>query len=289
MFRFRVPPAAPSAIAGAILAGSAAAPALAAQGGGPGALDLYYERTLMATAGTRCGLFQAAVASALNASAAQARSAALRAGAGEGEIAAVRLRAQTQGQTVSCASPDLATAATRVRTAFDGWAKVAKAVYPGAGGGWTADRAVYSSPSWRLVAVDGDAAFGLAGARGEAAPTAVLKGGASPYAARLVFRDSARSAAAWLPRPGLSPLPPAWTLRTVFAAETDAASPGLVHRTESGAAFRFPAEAADALAALDPRERFEVQFLFSGERIRTATFEVGDFAAGRAFMAAGRR
>jgi hypothetical protein len=35
---------------------------------------------------------------------------------------------------------------------------------------------------------------------------------------------------------------------------------------------------------LDPREAVAVEFLFSGDRVRTAYVEVGDFAAGRAFL-----
>ena len=39
-----------------------------------------------------------------------------------------------------------------------------------------------------------------------------------------------------------------------------------------------------ALGELDPREAVAVEFLFSGDRVRTAYVEVGDFAAGRAFL-----
>ncbi|MDZ4370247.1 MAG: hypothetical protein U1C74_02340, partial [Phenylobacterium sp.] len=49
-------------------------------------------------------------------------------------------------------------------------------------------------------------------------------------------------------------------------------------------AFRFPQTAAKALADLDPREAVAVEFLFAGDRVRTAYVEVGDFAAGRAFL-----
>jgi hypothetical protein len=58
----------------------------------------------------------------------------------------------------------------------------------------------------------------------------------------------------------------------------------------SGVAFRFPVAAADALAGLDPRESVAIEFLFpgvGGDTVRTAYVEVGDFAAGRAFLAAG--
>ena len=48
--------------------------------------------------------------------------------------------------------------------------------------------------------------------------------------------------------------------------------------------------AAQELARLDPREAVAVDFLFPGDGVRRAYVEVGDFAAGRAFLqvAAGR-
>ena len=50
-----------------------------------------------------------------------------------------------------------------------------------------------------------------------------------------------------------------------------------------GWAFRFPVEAERALAELDPREAVVVEFQF-GDGVRLADVEVGDFAAGQAFL-----
>jgi hypothetical protein len=70
-----------------------------------------------------------------------------------------------------------------------------------------------------------------------------------------------------------------------MAEARDEAEPGLLPApARSGTAFRFPARAAEDLAELDPRERFAVEFLFRGDRVRTVVFEVGDFAAGKAFL-----
>lgn len=266
----------------------------AARAGAP--LDLYYERSLMAAAGARCGLFSAEVDAALAASAAQARNAALRAGQAGAQVEAVGGEAAARARSVPCGSPDLATAASRVRAAFDGWSRMTRVSYPGAGGGWTADRTVYRSPSWRLVeAAPGGAAFGIAGdLQAPAALAAVLGAdGAAPYAARLRFRDPDRDARPWLAAPGRPALPPQAMLRTIFAEAEAPAGPGLAQNlAQSGrpaTAFRFPAAAAEALAALDPREQFEVEFLLPAGQVRTARFEVGDFAAGRAFLALGER
>jgi hypothetical protein len=53
---------------------------------------------------------------------------------------------------------------------------------------------------------------------------------------------------------------------------------------KSGWAFRFPDSAAVELSRLDPREAIAVEFLFPGDVTRRAYVEVGDFAAGRAFL-----
>ena len=44
-----------------------------------------------------------------------------------------------------------------------------------------------------------------------------------------------------------------------------------------------------ALAELDPREAIEIEFSFADGSRRTALLEVGDFAAGRAFLLAAQR
>jgi hypothetical protein len=70
-----------------------------------------------------------------------------------------------------------------------------------------------------------------------------------------------------------------------MAEARSAAGPDLLPRTvTTGWAFRFPATAARALASLDPREAVAVEFMFPGEQVRTAYVEVGDFAAGQAFL-----
>lgn len=262
----------------------------AAHAGGP--LELYYERSLMAAAGARCGLFSAEIGATLDASAAQARNAALRAGQTGAQVEAVGGEAAARARSVACGSRDLAVAAARVRAAFEGWSRMTRVSYPGPGGGWTADRSVYRSPSWRLVeAAPGGAAFGIAGDLNQpAALAAVLaSGGPAPYAARLKFRDPALDAQPWLAVPSRAALPPPAALRTVFAQAEAPAGPGLSQGARAAVAFRFPGAAAAALATLDPRERFEVEFLLPGGQIRTAVFDVGDFAAGRAFLALGAR
>jgi hypothetical protein len=88
-------------------------------------------------------------------------------------------------------------------------------------------------------------------------------------------------------------VPPRWAA-LAFAAQArdDADATLLPAGAKSATAFRFPPQAIDAIAALDPREAVAVEFLYAGRAgdvARQAYVEVGDFAAGRAFLAAARR
>ena len=280
----------------AVAVAEAAAAAAPAQASASGPLALYYERSLMSAAHARCGLFSGDIAAALDASAAQARGAALRGGADMSTVRATFSRASARVDEVGCASPDLKIAAQRVRSAFEIWSKTARMSWPGESATWTADRTAYRSAQWKLVqpakAGQAPVRFGLGGRGSSAVLLAVADfgPGARPYAARLVFRDVDRAPAAWLGAPANRPLPPRSASRVLLARDEAAAEAGLSPGGRDGSlAFRFPDQAVEALAGLDPRERFAVEFVFPGERVQTAALEVGDFAAGRAFLRMGSR
>lgn len=276
-----------------------AAPACAATT----AADLYYERALMAAADGACKLFAPPVSSALAAAKAQARNAAMRSGMDGAGLRDIESRADAAARDAGCASPDITLAARRVRQAFDGYARLDHMLYPGEDADWLAERPADDGAShWRLSQ---RARFGwdlmLFGVVGHGAgrplmAVASFADDAAPYGARLVLRDAAVTNGPYLavneadmsgriPMDGR--LPPRSAAR-VFNAEAmspagrDLRSPDM----PDGWAFRFPPAAEAALAGLDPRETVAVEFLFagvSGEEVRTAYVEVGDFAAGEAF------
>ena len=117
--------------------------------------------------------------------------------------------------------------------------------------------------------------------------------GAQPYAARLLLRDGARTPGPYLDRWGGGAtarlpldrrIPPRLDLEG-YMAEARAPAGDLVPKGGApGWAFRFPPAAAQALSHLDPREAVAVEFLFPGDGVRRAYVEVGDFAAGEAFL-----
>lgn len=290
--------------AGALALGLAAA--LPAAAGGPA--DLYYERTVMVAADARCRLFAPDLAAALASAAEQARSAALRAGVSPDGLDAVRSRAWSRAGAVACASRDVQTAADRVRSAFASYSRVTRQSFPGEAGGWLAVRSTSPNATvWRLSepgAANGDPVLlGLVGRAGPSAFVAVagFHDLARPFTARLVLRDPARAPDAFLnglqshallpPLPAR--MPPRYATRSVLAEARSDADPLIAPRgARAAVAFRFPRAAGDAMAALDPREAVAVEFDVSGPRgqeTRTAYFEVGDFAAGRAFLTADQR
>jgi hypothetical protein len=257
--------------------------------------NLFYERTVMSAAGDRCQLFTPEISAALAAGAAQARGAALRAGIEPKALALTEREARWRAAQLDCRSDEVTTAAARVRQAFAGYQQVSRMTYPGEAADWRADRGVGRTARWRLAQ---DATFGanrmtfgLAGREGANALVAVadFADGAAPYSARLVLRDGARTMGPYLGFGGRTPLsrkvPPRAATKAFLAEARSEAEPTLDPKGgDDGWAFRFPPQAAQALADLDPREAIAVEFLFPRGQVRTAYVEVGDFAAGRAFL-----
>lgn len=255
----------------------------------------YYDRTFVLAAHEKCGLFRAPVAGALTAAALQSRGAALRAGTAEATLRAAAGRAQARARQVSCANPELAVVRDRVADAFAGWQRIPRMDFNGDHAKWTVDRVRRADAAWRLVQTSVTGAspvrFGLdASAEGRESLSAVVSfvGRPRPYAARLVMRDPGLAAQPWLTAAGRAALPPESMRQTIFSAGVAPASATLLAggRTQ-GEAWSFPASAGDRVARLDPREPFMIEFLFRDGSVARATFEAGDFAAARAFVALG--
>ena len=286
----------------------AAALALASASGacaGTPAVELFYERAVMTAADGACRLFAPDVGAALAAAKAQARGAALRSGADPASLAGIETRATAVVGAAGCQSADIATAAARVRSAFEGYVHLDRMEFPGELAAWTAMRPPTDGIAhWRVYQrgrFGWDAMmFGLVGHGAERPLMAVASfaDDAQPASARLIMRDASITSGPYLDArqadvagrlPIDARLPPRSATR-IFTAEAmspaghDLRGPDMA----SGWAFRFPAAATEALAGLDPREAVAVEFEFAGEdgeSVRTAYVEVGDFTAARAFQA----
>ena len=247
----------------------------------------YYDRSFVLAAHGRCALFGPGVVSALTASTLQARGAAVRAGINEVTLDATAARARAQASRTLCSDPQLALVQARVTQAFEGWSSLARMTFPGGRSDWVANRSVFSSPTWRLMQASVTGAspvsFGMAASPdGTEQIQAVVSfvGQPRPYAARIVLRDSSRLARA-LP----AALPPIASRRMFWAhSSADAMPTMLASDRKQGQTWAFPDATADALARLDPREPFMIEFMFRDDSIARATFQAGDFAAGRAFI-----
>jgi hypothetical protein len=256
--------------------------------------DLFFERMVMSAVDDRCNLFTPGVSAALAAGAAQARAAALRAGSDPRTLKGVEQDARARAQGVDCRSGAVTTAASRVKSAFAAYQRVQRITYRGDLTEWRADRGLGRSARWRLSQSadfgSNRMIFGLAGREGASALVAVagFADKRTPYSARLVMRDTGRTMGPYLTggrQPLARKIPPASATRAWLAEARGGAEEELLPKGyASGWAFRFPAQAATALAELDPREAVAVEFLFSDGRTRVAYVEVGDFAAGRAFL-----
>jgi hypothetical protein len=255
----------------------------------------YYERSFVLAADAKCRLFAPAVTTALTASTWQARGAAARAGASDVALAETAGRARASAAQTACADPELATVRTRVSTAFNGWSRMARMTFPGGRAAWIANRSEFSSATWRLMQTARVGAspvtFGYVegGAERQTLKAVVsFVGHSRPYAARVVMRDVERAPHPYMTSADVAAMPPEATRRAFFAAGNLPADKGLLQPEKTqGEAWIFPADTADALARLDPREPFAVEFMFSDGSVARATFEAGDFAAGRAFIAMG--
>jgi hypothetical protein len=259
--------------------------------------DQLYERTLMTAADSRCRLFTPTISAALDAARAQARGATLRSGASELQVAAVEQRARAKAAGAACDSKDLNTAAARVKKAFEGYSQLLTMTYSGDVSSWKAERSVSATvPVWRLSqpsSFGGDRLlFGLAGRAKAVLAVSTFENGQRPYVARIVLRDTKRTLGPYInARSGknLSGKVPPRNASLVFTAERREEAPLtlLPNGAKTGLAFRFPDAVAEAMSQLDPREAVTVEFAFAGrgeEVTRKAYIEVGDFAAGRAFL-----
>ncbi len=255
----------------------------------PGAREAYVERRGLIEADARCGLFTADIRSALNAGAAQARGALLRAGWNSAQVRELEQTVASVARARACNDPRTAEAAANARNAFSYWVNAGSMEFPGWERTWLARRSP-TPDGWRLSqTVDGPLAttFGIrdhAGDQSLALAIVVGRGSTAPASAQLVMR-AAQARVREIPL----------TQRIAYGIQAGTPAPGdamtmpstrSIERLSGGRSlvvFNFPDSAFRDLLRLDPRESVEIR-VSDGRRTQSIYIEVGDVAAARTFL-----
>ncbi|HRP10640.1 MAG TPA: hypothetical protein PLK37_06375 [Terricaulis sp.] len=252
----------------------------------PGAQAVLVERLGLMQLDDRCRLLEPGPRAALEAGAAQARGALLRAGWTHARLGELEAAVDGAARSRACADPRTQSAVADAREAYDQWARTSVMEFPGWSRAWVARRTTGPN-GWRLSqTIDSNASFGVRDINGAQALSLVLNQ-TSATGARLILRDPRRGHAQALDL----------TRRVAYGLEAGAPATGSRTRTfpstlrterRPGArttqtVFTFPNAAFEAMLALDPRETVVIEVL-GARTTQRLLVEVGDIAPARAFL-----
>jgi hypothetical protein len=243
----------------------------------------YGERVAMRALDQRCNLFASGPRRALAGFTAQARGAALRAGANLTHLNLIAQQASAAVATKRCNDPSIQTETARVNAAHKGWRAQMTATYPGSVRTWQVDRT--GMDMWRAVQeTNGGIRAGFVGQGGNLA-FAVETPDVNAAGARLFLRDASRIGDP-SPQARLSPPLRAGTLTHVAGTRRPADARtriGLPPR--AGTMLIFTQATTQAMLMADPRDSFEIEITSRTGQITRIIVEVGDIVAAFAFAA----
>lgn len=254
----------------------------------------FAERTALLATDQRCALFAPGVRAALEAGAAQARSALLRQGWTNPQADALAGRARDLSQRHACDAAPVKEASRSAQAGFTAFSRMLSMRFPGQEQGWFARRLADMDGWLAFQDVADRGRFGLRSSGGvlQAAFTLPLATSATaPSSARLILRDRARAPTSPLDIPGrragrlADNAPPPGLAEQVFAitrSVKEMETPGVGR----AAVFTFPPAVLERVARLDPREAAVVE-LDTNNGPRRYLIEIGDLAAALAFLRAG--
>ncbi len=278
----------------------------------PAAEDALYERAAVLAADARCKLFDAKTRAALEAAMVQARGAMIRGGAPAKSVESIERFAASAGNRWDCNSPDMKVIAGRVESAFSAYHKYTEMRFPGDVRTWIAQRyTAERTARWRVFQTaktsQAQYGFGVAEFNGQKGLLLVVDGElARPRSVVLMMRDPRRApepvGAGFLNSvtfrstdkntPLKDRVPPYGATQPFFAKGKMVADASLTQSGQTQAmAYLFPDAAINHLENLDPREAIEARLTIPArgnrpEYVERVYFEVGDFAAARAFIRA---
>jgi hypothetical protein len=243
----------------------------------------YGERVAMRALDQRCNLFSAGPRRALGGFTAQARGAALRAGASLSHLNLIARQASAAVASKPCTDKAITEEAARVIAAHKGWRAQMTATYPGTVRTWQVDRT--GMDSWRAVQeTNGGIRAGFV-VSGNALAFAVETPDTNAAGARLFLRDADRLGD---PRAGSRLVVPLRVGTRSYVAgirvpADSRARIGLPPR--AGTKLVFTQETTRAVLIADPRDSFEVEITSRTGQITRVIVEVGDIVAAFAFAA----
>ncbi|WP_203293268.1 hypothetical protein [Maricaulis parjimensis] len=282
---------------------SAALAALALTGAGQASTagEIYGERALALAIDDRCQLFTDRERMALNAARLQARGTLLREGVSTAALDDYTEDLHAQAARTACDLPEVADLRQRVGEAFLAWQTIRDMDFPGGQYDWHATRSIMpGAPHWAVRQTAGAMTLGLSRDNGDYRFSAALPAIPGAASAVLVTRDTGQAPDLYDPTmDGHFPAPEGaewadWTppgfARSVVwtSGQGDQAEREGLGGEENSLVFHFSNRASDQLSTLDPREAALIEVLGrDGAVLARFFFEVGDFAAARAFIDGG--
>lgn len=251
----------------------------------------FAERAALLATDSRCALFEPPVRAALEAGAALARGALLRAGWSNARVNGLAGRAADLAAPRPCTDAAVAAAARSAKAGFEAYARLSQMRFPGSERVWLARRNADMQGFVAVQALGDGAQFGLrGGARGAEAAIAlpVPHAGAAPATARVILRDPVRAPASRLDIPGRRVGAFAENGPQPAHAQSVLARARAVTTDDAGArtaVFSFAPEVLERMARLDPREAVIVE-VDDARSQRRFLVEVGDLSAALAFLRA---
>jgi hypothetical protein len=243
----------------------------------------YGERVAMRALDQRCNLFASGPRRALGGFTAQARGAALRAGASLSHLNLIARQATAAVASKPCTDPAIIDEAARVIAAHKGWRAQMTATYPGTVRTWQVDRT--GMDAWRAVQETNSGIRAGFVANGANLAFAVETPDTNAAGARLFLRDASRLGD---PSPGNRLVVPLRVGTRAYVAGVrrpadSRARIGLPPR--AGTMLVFSDEATRAVLVADPRDSFEIEITSRTGQISRVVVEVGDIVAAFAFAA----
>ena len=243
----------------------------------------FAQRAAMRAIDSRCGLLEEGPRRALIGFMAQARGAALRAGASTQRLDQIENQTKQAMGSKACTDAAIKEEAKRITAAHKGWRAQLTATYTGSKRTWMVDRS--GKDTWRAFQdVGGGTRAGLVSSD-SGLSFAVETPDVRAAGARLFLRDPAKIGALTIHRP-LAPPPRSGVSVFVAARRQPADSRSRYGQApRAGTLFLFSEATTRAVLHADPRDTFELELTNRSGQVTRLLVEVGDLVAAYTFAA----